>query len=96
MEKTTRLKSLALWAMFLLCVLLPVTMTAQQGGSDGFFGSKNTADYQNRGTIQLSGSGDFTLGGASQENPTPMGSGLLIMVVAGAGYALLKKKEEAK
>lgn len=96
MEKITRFKSLALGAMLLFGLLLPVTMIAQQGGTDGFFGSKNSDDYQNRGTIQLSGSGDFNLGGASQENPTPMGSGLLIMVVAGAGYALLKKKEEAK
>ena len=26
--------------------------------------------------------------------PTPLGSGLLIMVAAGAGYLVLKKKEE--
>jgi hypothetical protein len=39
----------------------------------------------------------FTLGGAQNENPTtdaPLGSGIVILMAAGAGYALLKRKEE--
>ena len=39
-----------------------------------------------------------TLVGAEQEDPTnaPLGSGIAVLVAAGAGYALLKRKEEAK
>ena len=50
---------------------------------------------------EKSGSGDakdgegLELGGAQQKDPTaPLGSGLLIMVAAGAGYAIYKKKED--
>ena len=39
-----------------------------------------------------------TLVGAEQEDPTnaPLGSGIAVLVAAGAGYALLKRKEETK
>lgn len=39
----------------------------------------------------------FILGGAQNENPTtdaPLGSGIVLLMAAGAGYALLKRKEE--
>ena len=41
--------------------------------------------------------GNFTLGGVTNsENPetAPLGSGIAMLVAAGAGYALLKRKEE--
>jgi len=36
------------------------------------------------------------LGGATEENPTPLGSGLLILVAAGAVYSLRKTKMKNK
>lgn len=38
--------------------------------------------------------GGLTPGDATNENPAPLGSGIVILMAAGAGYALLKRKEE--
>lgn len=59
--------------------------------------SVDNQDYFSRGGLlgDRSGTG-FTLGGAENENPTeaPLGSGVVLLMAAGAGYALLKRKEE--
>lgn len=69
----------------------------------GLFGKGGSADnnnyFSNQGLLGDRNGLSFglTLGGANSENPTqetPLGSGLIIMVAAGAGYALLKRKEE--
>lgn len=44
-------------------------------------------EFNNRG-------GGIGLGGAESENPTPVGSGIIVLMAAGAGYALLKRKED--
>lgn len=78
-------------ALFLAAVfLLPVSLNAQ---SDGFFRGGEGDNYGNRASdVILDGSG-MSLGGATYENPTaPIGSGLLIMVAAGAGYMAAKRK----
>ena len=71
-----------------------VVLCANAQRSDGFF--KNNDDtYNNRGEI----SNNITLGGVTNnENPTeaPIGSGLLIMVAAGAGYAVARRKNAAR
>ena len=79
-------------------LMLPL---ATFGQSDGFFRS----DYgmgREDGSLELGGSnietpsqgGGMSFSGATQENPTPVGCGLLIMVSAGAGYALYKKSKK--
>ncbi|MBQ7533574.1 MAG: hypothetical protein IJT45_07820 [Bacteroidales bacterium] len=74
-----------------LGLLLPTTMNAQ---TDGFFrgGGEN---YENR---DVNPSGSLSLGPTQYENPSeaPIGSGLLILTIAGAGYVALKKKEAVK
>lgn len=60
--------------------------------------SVDNQDYFSRSGLlgDRSGTG-FTLGGAENENPTseaPLGSGVVLLMAAGAGYALLKRKEE--
>jgi len=61
-------------------------MNAQSGKTDGFF-NNNEDGYTNR-------DGSIGIGGAEQEDPTaPVGSGLLVLTIAGAGYVTLKNKE---
>ena len=96
----TKLKTyLAAMAM----LFMPLAISAQ---TDGFFSSDNGGG--NRGVVPPdsdevnSGSGEPLLdfdspvggGGVAPQNGSPIGSGLLIMAAAGAGYLLLKKKEE--
>ena len=75
-------------ALFLAAVfLLPVSLNAQ---SDGFFRGGANDNYENRDDNVTTGgmtTGDFT---------TPLGSGLLIMVAAGAGYVVVRRKRARK
>ena len=61
--------------------------------------SQSNYDYSTHQSLMRGGSGTgFDLGGVTNnENPTettPLGSGIAMLVAAGAGYALLKRKEE--
>ena len=68
--------------------MLPTTVNAQ---SDGFFrGAEN--DYYEDRDGQTFG---ITNNGIGQ-NESPLGSGLLIMVAAGAGYAIARRKRNLK
>jgi hypothetical protein len=81
-------KALVLSLVMAALMAMPMMTFAQHGSLFG---------YENGG-----GSGDtrdvegLELGGVTQhKDPTaPLGSGLLIMVAAGAGYAIYKKKED--
>lgn len=86
---TQKTKTLVLTMAMAIGLLLPMTMRAQSGGSDNFFRS-NGDNYENRdGDHVDTGVSNHTFG-----DPVPVGSGLLIMVAAGAGYVALKKKED--
>ena len=71
-------------------LFMPLAITAQ---TDGFFRSDNGGG--SRG-ISYKYSLDVTMDdfGDTSSHEGPIGSGLLIMAAAGAGYLLLKKKEE--
>lgn len=81
MKRITTLKAFALSLTMVLGMLLPMTTNAQ---SDGFFrgGSDN---YDNRDS-------GMELGGSTAENPTLVGSGLLVLTIAGACYVAWKRK----
>lgn len=83
MKNTTRLKTLLLSFMLVACFVLPIK--AQK--SDGFFRTNNDDTYNDR-------TEGIALGGVESENPTPVGSGIIVLMAAGAGYALLKRKED--
>ena len=89
------LKALTLSLAMVTLMLLPLTMNAQY--------RENQYGLQEWGQTSLLGrqeGGDRSGGGiglesATQENPTaPLGGGIAILVTAGAGYALLKRKED--
>ena len=64
--------------------LLPMTTNAQ---SDSFFRGGND-NYENRGGIN-----DETGSGITNDGfGAPVGSGLLILTIAGAGYAMAKRR----
>ena len=86
MKNSKKLKAMML-LLAMAGMLLPTTMSAQ---SDGFFRG-GEGNYENRANEQ----GQFTFEEPAASDPTaPVGSGLLIMLCTGAGYALLKKKED--
>ena len=73
-------------------LLMPMTMNAQSDGSRGIFDRGFEASESNRG-----GGMEWQGGGMTPQNPNeeaPLGSGLMLLVAAGAGYAALKRKEE--
>jgi hypothetical protein len=84
MKKLTKLKAMVLSVAMAFGMLLPNAAFAQ---NDDFFRSEDN----------FGGNRDFTVTwAATSQNfgDAPLGTGLLIMLGAGAGYALLKKKEE--
>lgn len=88
MKKQRTMKALMLSMAMAVGMLLPATMNAQH--TDGFFRS-NGDNYENRD----GGNSGLNLQDPQNQDPTvPVGSGLLIMVAAGLGYTLLKKKED--
>lgn len=92
MEKfSEKTKAFIITAAIVLTTLLPINLNAQTK-MDGFFSNYRNDGYTNRDDIAVSG------GFLSATNQTfgeaPLGSGLIIMLAAGAGYVLLKKKED--
>lgn len=69
-------------------MLLPFAASAQR--SDSFFSGFEDDDYENR--IAFIGLGNQPFG----TEPAPVGSGLLVLTVAGAGYAALRRKRSDK
>ena len=99
MKKTTTLKALALSMIMTLGLVMP--MMAQ---SDGFF-RNNENLYDNRAeasgyiinqTFGQDPATPATGGITNQQFGVPVGSGLLIMVAAGAGYAMARRKRARK
>ena len=98
--KNKSLKTLV-FSLGLAAMMLPANAMAQEDAEKpgGLFGHGNMPS--SGGLLQTRNSEcqfDGTLGGTTQENPTsaPIGSGIAVLVAAGAGYALLKRKEETK
>ena len=102
--KKEKLKAKAIVFSLLLAVLLPATTVSAQGilGSslvDEYYEEQDRSMlHKGSGSISYGASTDqdgLTLGGLTQDDPSsPLGSGLIILAAAGAGYVLLKKKEE--
>ena len=81
-------KAIAFSLLMLFGFLAPMTTTAQR--SDGFFKNYND-NYENR-----DGEGGITVGNMQNDNPIPLGSGLLILTAVGAGYAIYRRRSNIK
>ena len=89
MFKLFKNKTLVVCAIFWAAIIIPVSLTAQK--SDLFFKIDNEDIYENRATE------GFTLGNDPfGEKPVPVGSGLLVLTVAGAGYAIARRKRSLR
>ena len=68
----------------------------QRGMSDELFyrygGANEKAEFLGHRNVQTSGTIDNQIFG----QPVPLGSGIALLLVAGAGYAALKRKEDEK
>lgn len=72
-------------------LLLSTSLSAQEQG--GLFSRGNTADYTERGLMNRSEvSGGLNNQAFGQD--VPLGSGVLILLGATVGYAIIKKKED--
>lgn len=81
-------KALTMSLLVAIIMLLPFAASAQR--SDSFFSGFEDDDYENR--IAYIGLGNQPFG----TEPAPVGSGLLVLTVAGAGYAALRRKRSDK
>ncbi len=82
--KNMNCKALTMSLLVAIIMLLPFAASAQR--SDRFFSGFEDDDYENR--IAFIGLGNQPFG----TEPAPVGSGLLVLTVAGAGYAALRRK----
>lgn len=68
-------------------------LNAQNDGSRGLFGlGKSSADYDYSGNRD--GETSFTVNTQDFGQDVPVGTGIVILLAAGAGYAAFKRKEE--
>lgn len=94
-KRSKNLKEFVIFMATVLVLLLP-TRTNAQTRTDGFFSASATETYNNRDlsiTDGFLGASNQTFG---QNEETPLGSGLLIMLAAGAGYAAMRRKRTRK
>lgn len=87
MKKITKIKAMLFALLMLLSLIAPVTATAQ---SDGFFRGGND-NYQNR-SESINDNGGIH----NDDFGAPLGSGLLILTAAGAGYAIARRRRNSK
>ena len=87
MNKLTNMKALLLFAFFALFLLNPASLNAQK--TDGFFRGGND-NYENRDAVNINDDGGINNYGIGET--VPLGSGLLILTAAGAGYAISKRR----
>lgn len=85
------LKALVLSVAIAGSLLLPMTINAQ---SDGFFRGGGVENYTDRPGFDIGSIPGGDNGLTNQTFGAPVGSGLLVLVSAGVGYVLLKKKED--
>ena len=86
--------------LFAIAIVLTIGLTANAQGRDGFFSSRGD-NYNDRGTIGTGSIDNITLPGGNlvtgneygNDEPAPLGSGLLILTALGAGYAVARKRK---
>lgn len=101
MKKNKRIKAMALSLLMLAGFLMPMTCSAQGQGDNFFRGGENSGRGTSDGfALSQQTFGSDVNGGYGLtpqtfgQSQVPIGSGLLVMLSAGAGYALLKRKRD--
>lgn len=87
--------------LFAIVIVLTICLTANAQGRDGFFNNSDNDNYNrginDEGGLILPNAGGLVNGGEyGNDEPAPIGSGLLVLTALGAGYALYRKKGVTK
>lgn len=98
MKKQSK-RTLMFYVVMAVAMALPLNSFAQE--KRGLFGSSNSADSK---PTSMLGGGSGTrnvqeVGTGNQgfnQDPAPLGSGVAMLIAAGAGYAILKSKKSNK
>ena len=84
--------------IFAIAIVMMLGLTANAQGRDGFFGSWDDDNYDNRGAMSDPNDLGFVLPGGpmggSGNQGAPLGSGLLVLTALGAGYAVARKRKK--
>ena len=97
MKRISKRKAILLSLMMAVFLLTPIFSNAQKGGLFGYGNYDESYDNSfgvtNRGLTNINDNGET---GFVNETfgEVPVGSGIIVMLVAGASYVLLKKKED--
>ena len=80
--------------LFAIAIMMMVGLTANaQGKRDAFFGSNWDNDDNRWGESTLALTMPGSAIGSTNNDPAPLGSGLLILGALGAGYAVARKRK---
>ena len=96
---TMQKNNLKAFVLFMGLSILTATHLNAQNGGGVFYRGGNADNADNVSMMNRDGAtigNGVELGGSTTENPTetPIGSGIAVLVVAGVGYTLLKRKED--
>lgn len=98
MKRISKRKAILLSLLLAVFLLTPIFSNAQKGGLFGYGNYDKNQDYNyfmtNRGIMNINDSGETGIVNQTFGEPVPLGSGVAVMLVAGAGYLFLKKKED--
>lgn len=97
MKSFSKLRATVLALTMAVLLLTPIFSNAQKGGLFGYGNYDESYDnnygMMNRGMVNINDNGET--GFVNQTfGEVPVGNGIIVMLVAGAGYVLLKKKED--
>ena len=95
MKRISRRKAITLSIMMAVFLLTPIFSNAQGGGLFGYGNYEESYDYDygvtNRGLININDSGETGIVNQTF-GEVPIGSGIIVMLVASAGYVFLKRR----
>jgi hypothetical protein len=96
MKRISKRKSILLSLLLAVFLLTPIFSNAQKGGLFGYGTSSKEVESESLITGYRGATGvEWGNGGLVPQDPTqesPLGSGVLIIVAASAGYVLVKSK----
>ncbi|MBQ3946397.1 MAG: hypothetical protein II670_12440 [Alphaproteobacteria bacterium] len=97
MKRISKRKAILLSLLLAVFLLTPIFSNAQKGGLFGYGNYDESYDNSfgvtNRGLTNINDNGETGIVNQTF-GEVPISSGIIIMLVASAGYVLLKKKED--
>ena len=79
--------------LFAIAIVLTIGLTANAQGRDGFFSNYDNG-YGDRATGDALDIQNPLGHGLTDNQETPLGSGLLVLTALGAGYAVARKRKK--